>query len=89
MARAFTKLMGAFVTFWDNDAGSKIQLLANPNQDMAPIGTARQEDSLLQSQMRLQYPLEVRSGAPRYNTKVKRLSAGRPAAALVAGRCGV
>ena len=24
LARAFTKLMGAFVTFWDNDAGSKI-----------------------------------------------------------------
>ena len=30
VARAFTKLMGAFVTFWDNDAGSKIHLLANP-----------------------------------------------------------
>ena len=29
VARAFTKLMGAFVTFWDNDAGSKIHLLAN------------------------------------------------------------
>ena len=28
VARAFTKLMGAFVTFWDNDAGSKIHLLA-------------------------------------------------------------
>ena len=27
VARAFTKLMGAFVTFWDNDAGSKIHLL--------------------------------------------------------------
>ena len=26
VARAFTKLMGAFVTFWDNDAGSKIHL---------------------------------------------------------------
>ena len=25
VARTFTKLMGAFVTFWDNDAGSKIQ----------------------------------------------------------------
>ena len=36
VARAFTKFMGAFVTFWDNDAGSKIQLLANP-QDVAPI----------------------------------------------------
>ena len=33
VARAFTKLMGAFVTFWDNDAGSKIHLLANPGQD--------------------------------------------------------
>ena len=32
VARAFTKLMGAFVTFWDNDAGSKIHLLANPGQ---------------------------------------------------------
>ena len=29
--------MGAFVTFWDNDAGSKIHLLANPGQDVAPI----------------------------------------------------
>ena len=38
VARAFTKLMGAFVTFWDNDAGSKIHLLANPGQDVAPIG---------------------------------------------------
>ena len=45
VARAFTKLMGAFVTFWDNDAGSKIHLLANPGQDVAPIGAARQEDS--------------------------------------------
>ena len=36
VARAFTKLMGAFVTFWDNDAGSKIHLLANPGQDVAP-----------------------------------------------------
>ena len=42
VARAFTKLMGAFVTFWDNDAGSKIHLLANPGQDVAPIGAARQ-----------------------------------------------
>ena len=40
VARAFTKLMGAFVTFWDNDAGSKIHLLANPGQDVAPIGAA-------------------------------------------------
>ena len=40
VARAFTKLMGAFVTFWDNDAGSKIHLLANPGQDVAPIGDA-------------------------------------------------
>ena len=44
VARAFTKLMGAFVTFWDNDAGSKGQ----PGQDVAPIGAARQEDSLLE-----------------------------------------
>ena len=43
VARAFTKLMGAFVTFWDNDAGSKIHLLANPGQDVAPIGAARQD----------------------------------------------
>ena len=35
VARAFTKLMGAFVTFWD--AGSKIHLLANPGQDVAPM----------------------------------------------------
>ena len=59
VARAFTKLMGAFVTFWDNDAGSKIHLLANPGQDVAPITAARQEDSLLESQMQLgslQYP---------------------------------
>ena len=59
VARAFTKLMGAFVTFWDNDAGSTIHLLANPEQDVAPIGAARQEDSLVESQMQLgslQYP---------------------------------
>ena len=51
VARAFTKLMGAFVTL--------IHLLANPGQDVAPIGAARQEDSLLESQMQLgslQYP---------------------------------
>ena len=65
VARAFTKLMGAFVTFWDNDAGSKIHLLANPGQDVAPIG-ARQEDSLLESQMQLgslQYPHNPMKGA--------------------------
>ena len=66
MARAFTKLMGAFVTFWDNDAGSKIHLLANPGQDVAPIGATRQEDSLLESQMQLgslQYPRNPMKGA--------------------------
>ena len=55
VTRTFTKLMGAFVT----DAGSKIHLLANPGQDVAPVGAARQEDSLLESQMQLgslQYP---------------------------------
>ena len=60
------KLMGAFVTFWDNDAGSKIHLLANPGQDVAPIGAARQEDSLLESQMQLgslQYPHNPMKGA--------------------------
>ena len=40
VACAFTKLMGVFVTFWDNDAGSKIHLLANPGQNVAPIGAA-------------------------------------------------
>ena len=58
VARAFTKLMGAFVTFWDNDAGSKIHLLANPGQDVAP--------SLLESQMQLgslQYPHNPMKGA--------------------------
>ena len=44
-ARAFTKLMGAFVTFWDNDAGSKIHLLANPGQDVAPIGAPGVSDA--------------------------------------------
>ena len=66
VARAFTKLMGAFVTFWDNDAGSKIHLLANPGQDVAPIGAARQEDSLLESQMQLgslQHPHNPMKGA--------------------------
>ena len=66
VARAFTKLMGAFVTFWDNDAGSKIHLLANPGQDVAPIGAARQEDSFLESQMQLgslQYPHNPLKGA--------------------------
>ena len=58
VARAFTKLMEAFVTFWNNDAGSKIHLLA--------IGAARQEDSLLESQMQLgslQYPHNPMKGA--------------------------
>ena len=62
VARAFTKLMGAFVTFWDNDAGSKIHLL----QDVAPISAARQEDSLLESQMQLgslQHPHNPMKGA--------------------------
>ena len=66
VARAFTKLMGAFVTFWDNDGGSKIHSLANPGQDVAPIGAARQEDSLLESQMQLgslQYPHNPMKGA--------------------------
>ena len=36
VARAFTKLMGAFVTFLDNDAGSKIHLLANPGRTWPP-----------------------------------------------------
>ena len=60
VARAFTKLMGAFVTFWGNDAGSKIHLLANPGQDVAPM------DSLLESQMQLgslQYPHNPMKGA--------------------------
>ena len=52
----------AFVTFWDNDAGSKIHVLANPGQDVAPIGAARQEDSLLESQM-LQRPHNPMKGA--------------------------
>ena len=63
VARAFTKLMGAFVTFWDNDAGSKIHF--NPGQDVAPIGAARQ-DSLLESQTQLgslQYPHNPMKGA--------------------------
>ena len=66
VARAFTKLMGAFVAFWDNDAGSKIHLLANPGQDVAPISAARQEDSLLECQMQLgslQYPHNPMKGA--------------------------
>ena len=64
VARAFTKLMGAFVTFWDNDAGSKIHLLANPGQDVAPIGAARQEeDSLLEQLGSLQYPHNPMKGA--------------------------
>ena len=55
VARAFTKLMGA---------GSKIHLLANPGQDVAPIGAARQEDSLLQMQLgSLQYPHNPMKGA--------------------------
>ena len=70
VARAFTKLMGAFVTFWDNDAGSKIHLLANPGQDVAPIGAARQEDSLLESQMQLgslQYPHPMKGASEHFH----------------------
>ena len=48
VARAFTKLMGAFVTFWDNDAGSKIHLLART----CPHQSGQEEDSLLELQMR-------------------------------------
>ena len=58
VARAFTKLMGAFVTFWDNDAGSKIHLLANSGAGRGPHQRG-EEDSLLESQMQLgslQYP---------------------------------
>ena len=50
VARAFTKLMGAFVTFWDNDAGSKIHLLAK-------------EDSLLESQMQPAVPSQPHEGS--------------------------
>ena len=35
VARAFTKLMGTFVTFLDNDAGSKTHLLAIFRADRA------------------------------------------------------
>ena len=61
VARTFTKLMGAFVTFWDNDAGSKIHLGAGRGPH-----PARQEDSLLESQMQLgslQYPHNPMKGA--------------------------
>ena len=59
-----TKLMGAFVTFWDNDAGSKI-LLANPGQDVAPIGAATgSQPPELQMQLgSLQYPHNPMKGA--------------------------
>ena len=43
-----------------------MHLLANLGQDVAPIGAARQEDSLLESQMqlgRLQYPHNPMKGA--------------------------
>ena len=46
--------------------GSKIHSLANPGQDVAPIGAARQKDSLLESQMQLgslQYPHNPMKGA--------------------------
>ena len=41
VARAFTKLMGAFVTFWDNDAGSKIHLLATSLPAFPPSACPR------------------------------------------------
>ena len=66
VVRAFTKLMGAFVTFWDDDAGSRVSLLMNPGNDYAHIGAARVEDSLLESQMQLgslQYPHNSMKGA--------------------------
>ena len=46
VARACTKLMGAFVPFWDNDAGSKIHLLANPGSGRGPHRRGQAEDSL-------------------------------------------
>ena len=51
-------LMGAFVTFWD-------PLVGQPRR-VALIGAARQEDSLLESQMQLgslQYPRNPMKGA--------------------------
>ena len=48
VARAFTKLMGAFVTFWDN-----------PGQDVAPTARPGRKTVSLESQMQLgslQYP---------------------------------
>ena len=43
VARAFTKLMGAFVTFWDNDAGSKIHLPAPQLHRGLPDGASAQD----------------------------------------------
>ena len=64
VARAFTKLMGAFVTFWDNDAGSKIHLLANPGQNVALDGQAGRQSWELQMQLgSLQYPHNPMKGA--------------------------
>ena len=36
VARTFTKLMGAFVTFWDNDTGTKIHLRRGPHRRGQP-----------------------------------------------------
>ena len=63
-SHTFAKLMGAFVTFWDNDAGLKIRLLAIPGQDAALIGAARQEQPPeVTDAGHLQYPHNPMKGA--------------------------
>ena len=67
VARAFTKLI----------AGSKIH---NPGQDVAPIGAARQEDSLLESQMQLgslQCPHNPMKGASEHFPSLRALTTTR------------
>ena len=45
VARAFTKLMGAFVTFWDNDAGSKMANPGGQNSDVLDLEVGAQRGS--------------------------------------------
>ena len=64
-------IAGASALLSSFDAGTTtIHLLANPGQDVAPIGAARQEDSLLESQMQLgslQYPHNPMKGASEHH----------------------
>ena len=74
VARAFTKLMGAFVTFWDNDAGSKIHLLANPESQMQ-LGSLQYPHNPMKGASEHFHFLSVLAGT--YDDTVRNIDIGR------------